>query len=234
VGTFIIKLFEISVGGAGLTLDSAGEEGFDAISAFVVQFDRAHFYPEKGLMYLELVVEKGTGRVLGIQGLGDEGDGMAGRINAVAPLLRHKPSTTDIGNLELPYAPPFSSAMDILNALGNTAENILEGRNRVVDAAQFVDWWRKKESGETYFLDCRGWGNAQRFVEQYPGHWKSIPQDELKRRLEEVPRDKRIVLVCNTGVRSYEAQVLLDFMGIKNTYNLQGGMAALQKWGANL
>ena len=107
VGSFIVKLFEISVASAGLSLETAKREGFDPLSAFVVQFDRAHFYPEKDLMYLELVVEKRTGQVLGIQGLGNKGDGVVGRINAVAPILKYKPSTKDISNLELAYSPPF-------------------------------------------------------------------------------------------------------------------------------
>ena len=234
VGSFVVKLFEISVAGAGLTLDVALQEGFDAISAFVVQFDRAHFYPEKDLMYLELVVEKGTGRVLGIQGLGNTGEGMVGRVNAVAELLKHKPTTGDISNLELAYSPPFSSAMDIINALGNTAENILEEKNRVMDADEFIAWWLEREKDETFFLDCRGWGNAEEFVEKYPDHWKSIPQDELRERLGEVPVDKRIVLICNTGVRSYEAQVTLDLVGIRNSFNLQGGMAAVKKLGFDI
>jgi len=234
VGSFVVKLFEISVAGAGLTLDVALQEGFDAISAFVVQFDRAHFYPEKDLMYLELVVEKGTGRVLGIQGLGNTGEGMVGRVNAVAELLKHKPTTGDISNLELAYSPPFSSAMDIINALGNTAENILAEKNRVMDADEFIAWWLEREKDETFFLDCRGWGNAEEFVEKYPDHWKSIPQDELRERLGEVPVGKRIVLICNTGVRSYEAQVTLDQVGIRNSFNLQGGMAAVKKLGFDL
>ena len=71
-------------------------------------------------------------------------------------------------------------------------------------------------------------------MEKYPLHWKSIPQDELRTRLAEVPKDKKIVLICNTGVRSYEAQITLDQMGIKNTFNLQGGVAALKKWGEDL
>jgi len=234
VGSFVIKLFEISVASTGMSLETAEKEGFDALSAFVVQFDRAHFYPEKDLMYLELVVEKGSGRVLGIQGLGNSGDGMLGRINAVAGILKYEPTVADISNLELPYSPPFSSAMDILNALGNTAENILAGKNQSIDAGQFVDWWERREDGETFFLDCRGWGNAEPFVEKYPDHWKNIPQDELRRRIKEVPRDKRIALVCNTGVRSYEALLILNQIGIKETYNVQGGMAGLEKWGIEL
>ncbi|MBW1771537.1 MAG: FAD-dependent oxidoreductase [Deltaproteobacteria bacterium] len=234
VGSFVVKLFDISLASAGLCLDAAQREGFDAVSAFVAQFDRAHFYPEKEIMYLELVVERGSKRILGIQGLGDKGDGMVGRINAVASILKSRPTTEEISNMELAYSPPFTAAMDILNALGNTADNILNGMNRVVDVEEFSDMWNEKEREETYFLDCRGWGNAEPFVTKYPLHWKSIPQDELRTRLAEVPKDKRIVLICNTGVRSYEAQITLDQMGIKNTLNLQGGVAALKKWGADL
>ena len=234
VGSFVIKLFEISMASAGLSLESAQREGFEAVSAFVVQFDHAHFYPEKDLMYLELVVEKGSGRVLGIQGLGNTGEGMMGRISAVAPLLKYRITTEDISNLELPYSPPFSSAMDVLNALGNTAENILAGKNRVIEADEFADWWEKRHNGDMLCLDCREWGNAGPFVEKYPEHWKSIPQGELRTRLAEVPKDKKLVLICNTGVRSYEAQITLDQMGIKDSYNLQGGIAAVKKWGVDL
>jgi len=234
LGSFAIKLFEISVASTGLSLDTAEKEGFEAQSAFIAQFDRAHFYPEKDLMYLELVVEKGSGRVLGIQGFGNTGDGVMARINAVAGILKYKPTTADISNLELPYSPPFSSAMDILNALGNTAENILAGKNRALEAEQFVEWWQKREDGETFFLDCRDWGNAEPLVEKYPDNWKNIPQDELRVRIKEVPGDRRIALVCNTGVRSYEAQLILNQMGIEKTYNLQGGMAGLKKWGVEL
>ncbi len=234
VGTFVIKLFEISVATAGLSESRAREEGFDPVSALVVQLDRAHFYPEKDLMYLELVVDRRTEKVLGIQGLGNKGDGMFARISAVASMLQYNPTVSDISNLELPYSPPFSAAMDIINALGNTAENILRGKNRIVDPDEFIKWWETREDGETFFLDCRGWGNAEPFVKKYPDHWKSIPQDELRNRLEEVPKDKKIALICNTGVRSYEAQITLDQFGIHNTYNLQGGMAAVKKLGSDI
>ena len=234
VGSFVVKVFELSVAAAGLSIEVARREGFDAISALVVQFDRAHFYPEKDLMTLELVVEKTSGRVLGIQGVGPMGDGTVGRINAVASILKYKPTAEDIGNLEVAYSPPFSAAMDILNALGNTAENIMAGKNRVVDVDQFSKIWKQKESGDVVFLDCRGWGNAEPFVNKYPHHWKSLPQDELRARIAEVPRNKKLVLICNTGVRSYEAQVTLDEMGITDSCNLQGGVACLKKYGMDL
>ncbi|MCF8120245.1 MAG: FAD-dependent oxidoreductase [Deltaproteobacteria bacterium] len=234
VGTFVIKLFDLAIASAGLSLERARSHGYDALSVFVAQFDRAHFYPEKDLTYLELVVEQGTARVLGIQGLGGLEGGMFARVSAVAALLKYQPTTADVSNLELPYAPPFSSAMDVVNALGNAAENTLAGKNRVIDADQFAQWWTERKQGNTLFLDCRGWGNAEDFVKKYPEEWKSIPQDELTARMDEVPRDKNLVLICNTGVRSYEAQITLDQMGIPHTYNLQGGVAALKKWGLDL
>ena len=187
VGRFVIKLFDISVASAGLNINIARKKGFDAISAFIVQFDRAHFYPEKDLM-----------------------------------------------SLELAYSPPFSAAMDILNALGNTAENILEGKNRIMDVDEFAELWRNRENDETLFLDCRGHGNAEPFLKKYPQYWKNIPQDELMARIDQVPKDKKILLICNTGVRSYEAQVTLDHMGIRESFNLQGGMAALKTWGLDI
>ncbi|MDY6973451.1 MAG: FAD-dependent oxidoreductase [Thermodesulfobacteriota bacterium] len=234
VGSFVIKLFEISIAGAGLSFETARREGFDALRAFVVQFDRAHFYPEKDLLYMELVVEKDSGLVLGIQGLGGRSDSVVARVNAVSAILKYKPTIKDISNLELPYSPPFSAAMDILNALGNTAENIMAGKDRGIVPERFPDWWQKREDGGTLFLDCRGWSNAEHLVKQYPEHWKSIPQDQLRSRLEEVPKDKTLVLICNTGVRSYEAQITLDQMGIRDTHNLHGGMSALEKWGVDL
>ncbi len=234
VGTFVIKIFEISLASAGMSLKIAKAEEWDALSVFVSQFDCAHFFPEKDLMYLELIVDRKTARVLGIQGFGAMTDAVFARVNAVAAILKDGPTTNDISNLELLYAPPFSAAMDILNALGNTAENVLREKNELIDVDQFAKWWQDRADNDAVFLDCRGWGNAKPFVEKYSDDWKSIPQDELRMRMDEVPRDKPLVLICNTGVRSYEAQLNLRQVGITNTYNLQGGMATVKQWGLDL
>jgi len=234
VGSFVIKLFDVAVASAGLSVQTAKKEGFDCFSAFVAQFDRAHFYPEKEMMFLELVVENGTGRVLGIQGLGKSRDAVMGRVGAVAGILKYKPHVSEISNFELPYSPPFSSAMDILNAVANVAENILQGRAQMIDLKSFAEWWTNRDKEEILFLDCREWGNAGVYVEKYPQVWKNIPQGQLKKRISEVPKDKKIVLICNTGVRSYEAQLILKNHGYDNTWNLQGGMAAVKDWGLDI
>lgn len=234
VGSFVIKLFDIAVAASGLAPEIAKKEGFDTFSAFVAQFDRAHFYPEKEMMFMELVVENKTGRVLGVQGLGKNKDAVMGRIGSIAGLLKYKPHVSDISNFELPYSPPFSSAMDILNVVANVAENIMEGRTQVIDLRTFADWWVKKEEENITFLDSREWGNARPFVEKYPEFWKNIPQGELRRRIKEVPKDKSIILICNTGARSYEAQLILKNRGYQNTYNVQGGMVSIKNWGLDI
>ena len=91
VGSWVVKLFERSLAGTGLSLSVARQLGFDAVSVMLVQLDRAHFYPTKELMTLELVVERPGGRILGIQGFGSYGDAMVGRINAVAGILPDQP-----------------------------------------------------------------------------------------------------------------------------------------------
>lgn len=232
VGSFVVKLFETSVAGTGLSLAAARRAGFDAVSVFQIQLDRAHFYPTKELMTLELVVEKGTRRILGIQGFAGTGDAMVGRVNAVAALLPHKPTVDELSNLELAYSPPFASAMDVLNSLGNVADNVLDGRNVGVMPDEFARCW-ESDQGECFFLDCREQADAGPYVERLE-KWHNIPQGQLAARLAEVPRDKRLMLICNTGARSYEAQITLMDQGFTEVFNLQGGMAGLKKWGLEL
>ena len=234
VGSFVVKLFDVCLCGAGLTLKKALEEGFDAISVRMCQLDRAHFYPTKELMYLELVVDRSTRQVLVIQGVGSKGDATVGRINAVAALLSRKPRVEDISNLELAYSPPFSSAMDIVNALGNVADNLLDGRMHPIGCEVFAETWEKIEKGEVCLIDCRARADAKVYEEKYPGIWKGIPQDELLRRMDELPKDKPIVLICNTGVRSYEAQLNLRAMGHTDNVTVFGGVAMLKHWGMDI
>ncbi len=230
-GSWIMKLFELTAAKAGLTYVQAQEAGFDPVAALVVQADKAHFYPEHELMYLKLIADKKTRQVLGIQGVGPRGDALAGRINAVAALLPFSPLLEDVSNLELAYAPPYASAMDVLNAAANTVENILEGRLESLSPEEFSARLHDPENGSV-FLDVRGEANARPYLEALSGRgWRHLPQETLADRLEDVPRDKPLILVCNSGARSYEAQVTLKAAGFKNTVNLSGGVAAVKKWG---
>jgi NADPH-dependent 2,4-dienoyl-CoA reductase/sulfur reductase-like enzyme/rhodanese-related sulfurtransferase len=232
VGTFVVKLFEKSVAGTGLPLSTALDRGYDAVSVMIVQPDRAHFYPTKEPMTLELVFEKGTRRILGIQGFGGAGDAMVGRINSVAAMLKFRPTIEDLSHLEMAYSPPFSSAMDILNSLGNMADNVLAGRNMVAGPEEFANLWGTGNGDGPYFLDCREENDALTLLELLGDRWHNIPQGRIRDRHDEIPRNKPIVIVCNTGARSYEALIVLHDLGFKNLASVQGGMAALTSYGA--
>jgi NADPH-dependent 2,4-dienoyl-CoA reductase/sulfur reductase-like enzyme/rhodanese-related sulfurtransferase len=235
VGNRAMKLFDISVASAGLSVQVAQREGLDAASAMVAQLDRANFWPGNDIMFLELVVEKKTGRVLGIQGLGNLSDAMVGHVNAVASILRYGPITVaDISKLEFSHSPPFSCNLDIVNTLGNTAENIVLREIPVMHADEFKRVWRDIEKGEWLVLDTRHPHEVEPFLKKYPRYWKNIPLTELLARKDEIPRDKKFVLVCKTGLRSYDYQLILDHAGIKDSYSLQGGMIYIDKWGLDL
>lgn len=232
-GAFVVKLFDKSLAGAGLTIENAVKAGFDAVSVRISQMDRAHFYPGKEFLFFELVVEKTSRRILGVQGFGPMGDFMVGRINAVSAILKYKPVVHDLSTMEFAYSPPFSSAMDIMNALGNVADNLLDGRLVPIDDTDFHVLWESGENG-VFFLDCRENSETDELVRTYPGKWHAIPQGDLKERLDEVPKDQEIIIICNSGMRSYEAQLFLRAKGIKNTRSLEGGMKMLKVWGSDI
>lgn len=234
VGSWVVKLFGQAAAGAGLTLEAALNEGYDAINVHVEQLDRAHFYPERSIMALDLVVDQKTRRVLGIQGTGVSGEGLLARINPVAALLPHKITVEDVSNLEVAYSPPFASAMDVINAAGNVAENVLEKRLRPMSLDEFNKAWEGRDPGELYIIDARLPGVAGLFVEKHPDYWHNIPTDEIRKRLAEVPADRPVVLICNTGLRSYEAQLVLDRLGRKNTVSVAGGMSGVGRCGIDV
>ncbi len=234
VGAWGVKLFGQCAAGAGLTLESALREGFDAINVHVEQIDRAHFYPDKALMVLEMAVDRASRRVLGIQGMCPNGDALAARINALAPLIGRGAVVSDVSNLEVLYSPPFAAAMDIINVVGNVAENILEDRCRPMTQEEFEKLWANRDTDEVFFLDARVDRDAAPYLEKYPRHWHNIPQDEIRERFKEVPTDKPVVLVCNTGLRSYEAQLELTALGFANTRSVLGGMSSAKRLGTDI
>ena len=158
----------------------------------MVQADRAHFYPTQDLIYLQLVTERKTRRLLGVQGLSHNGDALVGRINSIAALLPFKPGLEDLSNLEVAYAPPFAAALDIVNAVANTAENTLDGYNKNIDVAEFERCFLTEQAGDAICLDVRGAQNAAPYVDLFGERWLNIPQETLSRRVAEIPADKRL------------------------------------------
>ncbi len=234
VGSWAVKLFDLSFCGVGLTVERARKEGFDAISVSVEQFDHAHFYPEKAMMTLELVVDKATSRVLGMQGACADGDSLKARVDAVAAALQYsKPTVEDISNLEIAYAPPFASAMDVVNVVANVADNALAGRFTPVTGDQFINLWKNRKENHVFFIDARPAAAGRAVQEKHPD-WHAIPLEEVAARANEVPKDRPVAIICNTGLRSYDSLLVLARNGITDVVNSTGGMQAAIKMGLSV
>jgi len=225
VGTFCMKVFELGVATAGLTVAGARATGYDPVAAVVSQADHAHFYPNSELIYMTMVADRKSRKVLGVQAAGRNGNAVKARVDTIAVLLEHGLGVDDVCCLETGYAPPFSSAMDVVNNVGNVLDNILCGMDRPVDVSDFLQLFA---DGKTRVLDIRGSREAAAGKEKYGKRWLHIPQAELRRRAVEIPRDESISILCDTGPRAYEAQVLLDSLGISNTRIIQGGYAMIR------
>lgn len=224
VGTFCIKVFDLGISKAGLTYRQAKLTGFDPVYAVVSQADHAHFYPSSEMIYISLIADRRSRKIIGVEAAGKNGDAVKARVDTIAVLLRHGVDVDEVCGLETGYAPPFASAMDVINNAGNALDNILAGHNRPVDAADFLFEFTHKD---IKVLDIRGEKEAAPFIEKYGVQWLNIPQDQLRSRVSEVPTDEPLFLLCDTGPRSYEAQVYLTSRGITNTYNIQGGFAMI-------
>jgi NADPH-dependent 2,4-dienoyl-CoA reductase/sulfur reductase-like enzyme/rhodanese-related sulfurtransferase len=234
VGSWAVKLFGLSFCGVGLTVERARKEGFDAMSVSVEQLDHAHFYPEKAMMSLELVVDKATSRVLGLQGACADPDSLKARIDAVAAALQYsKPTVEDISNLEIAYAPPFASAMDVVNVVANVADNALAGRFTPVTADQFMDLWHKRSENHVFFIDSRPAAAGKAMQEKHPD-WHAIPLEEIAARSNEVPKDRPVAIICNTGLRAYDGLLVLARNGVTDVVNSTGGMQAVIKMGLSI
>lgn len=235
VGSWCVKVFELSACGVGLTLEKAKAEGFDAISATIEQGCRAHFYPENEMISLELIVDRPTRRVLGIQGVSIAGDALKARIDAVATMLQFGiPTIDDLANAEVSYAPPFASAMDCINTVANVADNILSKQLQPISSKTFTEMWHQRKTNNVFFADARPLHTSKELTEKYPNEWHSLPLENLSSYIPELPKDRTIALICNTGLRAYEVMLQLRKAGINNTVNALGGVQALNKRGEEL
>jgi NADPH-dependent 2,4-dienoyl-CoA reductase/sulfur reductase-like enzyme/rhodanese-related sulfurtransferase len=230
VGSFIMKAFEVSVGATGLTLESARRDGFDAAAVITAQSDRAHFFPEQSIMPLELVFDRRSRRVLGVQGFGPMGDGVLARINAAAALITTGGTIEDFSKLEMAYAPPFATALDALNAAANVADNLAAGRLRYCAIDEFQAWMKDAAVAPDWVaLDVRHPKEVQPFLDTYGDRWLAIPYDQIRNRYRELPADKQLVIICDACTRSYEVQNFLDSVGRTNTLGLGGGFNVIRR-----
>ncbi len=233
VGAFIMKCFDLAIGACGISLSVARAEGFEADYALNNQTERAHYFPGAEFIFVELVFDRRTRRVLGFQAVGPNTDGTLARIHAISSLLPHRPTVEDLIGLELAYAPPYNSALDPIHDVAHTAENLLTGLLVQIDWEETLRRLREGDP-ETVFVDTRHPREAEPLVKKYPGRWIHVEYDKILKEMDKIPRDKDVILICNSSRRAYEAQRWLSAAGYTRTFVPPGGLNFVRRWGVEL
>jgi NADPH-dependent 2,4-dienoyl-CoA reductase/sulfur reductase-like enzyme/peroxiredoxin family protein/rhodanese-related sulfurtransferase/TusA-related sulfurtransferase len=213
MGTAIAKVFDLTIGmtGASEKLCLAHDIPFDSV--IIHPNDFAGYYPGAMKMCLKVLFSPDTRKVLGAQGTGYSG--VDKRIDVIATAIKANMTVDDLTEIEHAYAPPYSSAKDPVNMAGFVAQNVLDGLIKT------VKWTDIEANPSEYFLlDVRTPAECASGV--MPGS-VNIPQAELRNRLDEIPRDKKVVLYCRVGLIAYQAARVLAGKGFDNVYNLSGG-----------
>ena len=233
VGSFIMKAFERCIAATGITYEAAVAEGFDADYALTAPSDRAHFFPGEAIAVFQLVFDRSTRKVLGMQGFGIMNDSISARIDAAAVMITNGATIEDFRDAEMAYAPPFSAAIDSINAAAFVADNICAGRLRKVGIDRFFNWIEDFSNEPDWVaLDIRHPLEAGPCVEKFgKDKWVAVPYAEVRARHAEIPDDKMLIILCDAGTRSYEIQIFLDHIGKKNTMVLSGGFNVMRRIG---
>lgn len=214
MGTAIAKVFDLSVGMTGLSEKLCKAKNIPCQTLIIHPNDTAGYYPGAMKLCLKLVFSPQNRRVLGAQAVGY--NGVDKRIDVIATAIMGGMTVDDLAEIEHAYAPPYSSAKDPVNMAGFVAQNMLDGLVR------FVTWEDidTSDSSKQMLLDVRT--PAEFSTGSIPGA-VNIPLANLRRRLDELPRDKQIVVFCRVGLIAYNAARVLQAHGFTNHYNLSGG-----------
>ena len=211
-GTAVIKIFGLTAASTGNNERTLKRLDIPYKVIYVHPVSHASYYPGASPISIKLIFnEKGT--ILGAQAMGYEG--VDKRIDVIASVMRLKGTIYDLTELELNYAPPFSSAKDPVNMAGFTAENVLTGKSDVITPTELRDYGMSN----SILVDVR---SELEFNNGHMGGAINIPVDNLRERLDELDKNKEIIVYCQVGLRGYIAERILKQKNFK-VKNLTGG-----------
>lgn len=216
LGSSILRIFDLTVATTGINETTAKALGYNVDRVILSPASHATYYPGSSLMTIKVLADRESGKLLGAQIIGH--DGVDKRIDVLATSLFAGLNASDLKDLDLAYAPPYSSAKDPVNMAGFMLENVQEGTLKQY-FYEDVSRLQALGSGAVTLLDVRteqeyAHGHAQGFI--------NIPLDELRDRLSEVPAGKPVYVMCQSGMRSYLACRILIANGY-DAYNFAGG-----------
>ncbi len=213
-GSSVIKVFDMTAATTGINETKAKQAGIDTDKVILSPMSHAGYYPGGKLMTMKVVFEKETYRLLGAQIIGYEG--VDKRIDVLATAIHAGLKATELKDLDLAYAPPYSSAKDPVNMAGFMIENIANG---ILRQFHLEDVANLPKDGSVTLLDTR---TAAEYSQGHIEGFLNIPVDELRERINEIAQDKPIYVICQSGLRSYIACRILSENGFE-CYNFSGG-----------
>ena len=212
-GSSVIKVFDMTAATTGINETNARKAGLDVDTVILSPMSHAGYYPGGKVMTMKVVFEKGTYRLLGAQIVGY--DGVDKRIDVLATAIHAGLKATQLKDLDLAYAPPYSSAKDPVNMAGFMIDNISKGLKQW----HLHDADKLPRDGSVILLDTR---TAREYSSGHIEGFVNIPVDDLRERLDEIEPGKPVYVMCQSGLRSYIATRILEGYGYE-AYNFAGG-----------
>ena len=213
-GSTIIKIFDMTAAATGINEKTAKALGIDTDKVILSPMNHAGYYPGGELMTMKVLFEKETYRILGAQIIGFQG--VDKRIDVLATAIRARMKAHQLIDLDLAYAPPYSSAKDPVNMAGYIVENI---KNGVVKQWYYEDVEKLPRDGSATLLDVR---TPAEYARGHVEGFVNIPVDELREHIDELEKTKPVYVICQSGLRSYIACRILTGNGF-DAYNFAGG-----------
>ncbi|MDW7658055.1 MAG: FAD-dependent oxidoreductase [Bacillota bacterium] len=213
-GTAVLKVFDMTAAGVGLNEKQLKRDKIPYAKTYVHPLNHAGYYPGAIQMSLKMMFNPENGKILGAQAVGV--NGVEKRIDVLATAQRLGATVMDLEKLELSYAPPYSSAKDPVNMLGFTASNIIKGDVKVFHYHDVAEL----DLDQGILVDVR---TPEEFILGSITEAINIPLDDLRQRMHELPRDKKIYILCQVGLRGYIAARIMTQSGYPDVYNLSGG-----------
>ncbi|ELK48480.1 UNVERIFIED_CONTAM: FAD-dependent oxidoreductase [Halobacillus marinus] len=215
LGTGILRVFDLAVGYTGFSEKEAKEKGYDLEVLHNIKPSRADYLGGKAIV-IKAVADRKTGRILGVQAIGE--DGVDKRIDVFVTAISFGAKAQDLFHLDLAYAPPFSTTKDPVMYTGMALQNAIDKRNKLMTPQELTE---RLENGELLqVIDTRA--TKQFEVSNVPGA-VNIPLAELRSKAKNLDPDIPTVTYCNSGVTGNAAQNVLRNMGFKEVFNLSGG-----------
>ena len=220
IGSSAIKVFDYNGAATGLSESMIKSQkikiNYDIVR--IILNDMVGIMPDAKPLHLKLLYEVPTGKILGAQAIG-KGD-VTKRIDVIATVIKFSGTLDDLRDLELSYAPPFSTAKDVVNYAGYVGSNLLNKDFKQIN----VDKVRELVENGAFIVDVR---EAYEYKGSHIKGSVNIPLSRLRSSITEIPKDKPVYLLCRTGQRSYNAVMALQNLGYDNVYNITGSFLGL-------